>query len=298
MVIDAPFELTTSREGILNNKWNSIVREHVYKAIYAYTSQNRTKLGINSLKYVQVKTTDRVQFSNSTFENSSFMNAVALLDFVKPNVFVPVLSGSMIRAAGANIKKYPAFIRDLITDMRTVDTDHVLAYSDDTYNVQLSYLSCANASDADCLTVLSKLHLSERLSDESFRKKLYDFLKGIAAKPANFSLLEQIQKMSIIPVWGRSKGQTEYVCALHNKIYTSKDYRQISDSSDFWYLRTDLMTERDYLDIFKQSIIPMDHKQAVQLYKEKLFDKLKKADSGHSYALLLDNMRSYPDMFT
>ena len=58
------------------------------------------------------------------------------------------------------------------------------------------------------------------------------------------------------------------------------------------------MSERDYLDIFKQSINAMDHKQAVQLYKEKLFDKLKEVDSARSYALLLDNMRSYPDMFT
>ena len=213
MVIDAPFELTTSREGILNNKWNSIVRDYVYKAIYAYTSQNRTRLGINSLKYVQVKTTDRVQFSNSTFENNPYMNAIALLDFVNPNVFVPVLSGSMIRAAGANIKKYPAFIRDLMSDIRSIDTERVLAYSDDTYNVQLSYLKVANASDADCLTVLSKLNLFERLSEEGFRKKLYDYLKGISAKSAGYSLLEQIQKMSIIPVWGRSKGQTEYVCA-------------------------------------------------------------------------------------
>ena len=33
LIIDAPFELTTSREILLHNKWNEFIRGHMYKAI-------------------------------------------------------------------------------------------------------------------------------------------------------------------------------------------------------------------------------------------------------------------------
>lgn len=51
LIIDAPFELTTSRESLLHNKWNEFIRGHMYKAILNIMDLKK-ETGLEIFRYV------------------------------------------------------------------------------------------------------------------------------------------------------------------------------------------------------------------------------------------------------
>ena len=293
MYIDAPFELTTARDNVLDNSWNRIIRSHVYQAIYGYTSTEREILGIRSLRYVAVKM-EANSYKNNTFEANTFMNSVSLKDCALHNVYVPVVNGELCQVYLT--RKYPAFIRRMIESAFAdrPEATTTLDYSDDEYNAAYFFLNGQDAKQEHIFSVLSSTKLNEMLPDEMFRRQLYAYLEPL--KGSNM----QIQQLRIIPVWDSFPGQIRYVAYNDKPIYREQGVN-VSKSKDYWVLNEQMMSATQFVAITKATIDTMDYDHAVQIYKKKLMDKIKSNPSAGMnlksqvvYAYLIQQCSSTP----
>lgn len=282
MHIDAPFELTTSRNDVLVNNWNKYILEHVYQAIYEYTDSAREKLLMRSLLYVAIKKQGN-EYRNYTFESTEsvvFLNAVSLLRFAQPKVYVPMVSGEL--HLPHNTLKYPVIIRNLITTSLsgTQIARNALNYSDSEYNAPYLYLGGQEARWEDILAVLRQANLQTALKEERFRKPFYSFLEEAKGER---SLLHSLP---LIPVWDTVPGSTRYVSYSEKPIYLESG-KQVSSNKDYWVLNEEQMSMLQFTHITAKGIETMDHDHAVQIYKKKLLNTMKLLSLQAAYQHLL-----------
>lgn len=69
LIIDAPFELTTSRDNVIKCKWNNLVRDALYKAILSIMETKKDVLRIDVFKFVRF-VSQIGSFSYKTFSES------------------------------------------------------------------------------------------------------------------------------------------------------------------------------------------------------------------------------------
>ena len=290
MYIDAPFELTTSRDGVLRNSWNEIVRDHVYRAVYEFTNINRKRLGIRALRFVAVKqqgnTAQNNTFEGGTEENA-FLNAVSLNDYARHNIYVPAVNKQM-RLVHLT-RKYPVFIRRMIAAAfsNASEAGSTLDYSDDEYNAAYLYLGGRIAKTEDILALLKKANLHELMNEEVFRKQLYSWLegeKGIAAS---------VRSLCIIPVWDKVQDTVCYVPYEGKPVY--REYgKRASESNEYWVLNEAQMTPAMFTKITGDAIATMDHDHAVQMYKKKLLNAIKQVSAQFAYRHLIQESSTNP----
>ena len=275
MYIDAPFELTTSRDYVLENSWNKIVRDHVYRAIYEYTNKAKEKLLIRSLRFVAVKQQANT-YQNNTFEGSLFLNAVALNEYARFNVYVPVVNEHLRQTYLT--KKYPAFIRRMISFAfsNAPEAGSTLNCSDDEYNAAFLYLGGQIAKSEDILAVLKKANLQELLKEDGFRKQLYSWFEG------EKNISPSVRSLHIVPVWDSMPGTVRYVAYDGKPIYREHG-KNASASSEYWVLNETQMTTAMFAKIIGDSIETMDHDHAVSMYKKKLLSAIKPLSAQLAY---------------
>lgn len=286
MYIDAPFELTTSRDYVLENSWNKIVRDHVYRAIYEYTNKAKEKLLIRSLRFVAVKQQANT-YQNNTFEGDVFLNAVALNEYARFNVYVPAVN-EQLRQTNLT-KKYPAFIRRMISFAfsNTSEAGSTLNYSDDEYNAAFLYLGGQIAKSEDILAVLKKANLQELLKEEVFRKQLYSWFEG------ERNISHSVRSLHIIPVWDSVPGTVRYVSYEGKPIY--REYgKNVSGSSEYWVLNEAQMTTAMFVKIIDDSIETMDHEHAVSMYKKKFLSTIKPLSAQLAYRHMIQESSTNP----
>lgn len=286
MYIDAPFELTTSRDYVLENSWNKIVRDHVYRAIYEYTNQAKGKLLIRSLRFVAVKQQANT-YQNNTFEGSVFLNAVALSEYSRYNVYVPTVNEQLRQTYLT--KKYPAFIRRMISFAfrNASEAGTTLNYSDDEYNAAFLYLGGQIAKSEDILAVLKKADLQELLKEDGFRKQLYSWLEG------EKNISSSVRSLHIIPVWDLVPGNVRYVAYDGKPIYREHG-ENTSPSSEYWVLNEAQMTTAMFAKIIGDSIETMDHDHAVSMYKKKLLSAIKPLSAQLAYRHMIQVSSTNP----
>lgn len=286
MYIDAPFELTTSRDYVLENTWNGIIREHVYRAVYEYTTIAKDRLLIRALRYVAVKQQANT-YQNNTFEASAFLNAVALNEYARFSVYVPAVN-EQLRQVHLT-KKYPAFIRKMISAAfsNTPEAESTLNYSDDEYNSAYLYLGGQIAKTEDILAVLKKANLQELLKEDGFRKQLYSWFEGEKGTSSS------VRSLCIIPVWDALPGTVRYVSYDGKPIYREHG-KNASTSSEYWVLDETQMTPMMFTKILGDSIETMDHDHAVQMYKKKLLTAIKPLSAQLAYRYLIQESSMNP----
>lgn len=281
MYIDAPFELTTPRDDVLENTWNCFVRDHVYRAIYEYTNQAKEKLLIQSLRFVAVRLQSNM-YQNNTFEANAFLNALALNDYARFNVYVPT-ANSQLRLVNLT-KKYPAFIRRMISSAlaNTSEAANTLNYSDDEYNAAYLYLGGQIAKTKDILEVIKKVNLQELLKEEGFRKQLYAWLEEERGITSN------ARSLCIVPVWDSTKlGVVRYVNLEDKPVYIEHGKNR-SDSSEYWVLNETQMSPAQFMRILDRPIETMDRDHAIQMYKKKLLATIRPLSAELAYRYLLN----------
>ncbi|MFP5522194.1 sacsin N-terminal ATP-binding-like domain-containing protein [Peptococcus simiae] len=114
LIIDAPFDLTSSREGILENHWNNIIRDEVYQAVFSFIEQEqnlakgggRTSIGgLNVLDYVHFESVGgRLQSKN--FGNH-YLNAYDWSDLLKNFQFIPIVGRENFVSPPGRWSNYP-----------------------------------------------------------------------------------------------------------------------------------------------------------------------------------------------
>ncbi|MDO4860994.1 MAG: hypothetical protein Q4A48_08255, partial [Bacillota bacterium] len=97
LIVDAPFELTTARDNIIENRWNSIIRSEMYQAIVSFMKSIASSKGLDILQYVGYPSKDKDgTFLWSSFEND-YMNQFDWAVELKHIPFIPVIGSDSLK---------------------------------------------------------------------------------------------------------------------------------------------------------------------------------------------------------
>ncbi len=242
LIIDAPFELTTSRDSVLQNKWNDYIREKMYAAIIHVLHEKKDELRIDILKFIAFSNQNGV-ISFPMF-NDKYINSCNWLQRLTCEEIMPLA----FKKGYAALKDYECkIIPDVLASIGSVIEDEIDGTVIDTYHKSqyiplLEYLGAKRSKMLDDLECLA--HYTNKITDEEFRKALYNylFISLNQQKLGSYAVYEKIKELEIFPV--KTKRGTEFVSFSKN-IYISKD--KVSDG-DILVLDTKILpAERIFL---------------------------------------------------
>lgn len=238
LIIDAPFELTTSRDNVIECHWNEYVRSAIYKAIFELMETKKVDAKIDVLRYVKL-TSQNGTFSNGNF-SEPYLNRFDWTSNLKNAEVLPVLNLSkFVSANERNCLIVPEVIAYISKNMDIAnDFDGVIidTYKKTQYIPLLEIIGCRRSDirkDLDCIMKSA----CEMISDEKFREVLYAYLRFLAMqqKPKEQRLYDKVKQLPIFPI--RTGNGVEYVPYSKN-IYTHDN--KVSDN-DFKILETKIL---------------------------------------------------------
>lgn len=251
MVIDAPFELTTSREEIETGcaSWNDIVRKEMYNAILEVIHARKAEDRANVLRFA------RFAFRLLGNQGRAYVNDLSDLQYLNDYDYLGRLRSekilptfdrdTFVSVAGKTAYKYPEAATFLLTQLNPVE--YGILSPDTVIDVQLdgvskeqkeridaifNALACEIAPFAKVFPLLQR-HAEAFIEDETFRNSLYAYLQDT---PDDFA--EKLLDMKIIPVYGETGG-SKYVSWVDDGIFVKRDAK-ISDKS-YWVLNETLL---------------------------------------------------------
>ena len=232
LIFDAPFELTTSRETIVQNKWNDCICAHIYEAMDAFL-QKKQNCGLDILRYVGLKAQAKT-VSFHLFENERYLNQYSykLLGILKRTAFLPIL-GETRTVAIQNRSCYllPDYIAKLPPEIVHTGFPKTIinTIGKSQYIPALEALGCKSVTDSEIFRFLQK-HIGDLMNNDVFRTGFYADL----LKKENIDLM--VQTLPIFPV--RQKTGTIFI-PFNQNIYT---HTSKVSSDNYYILETDIMS--------------------------------------------------------
>ena len=238
LIIDAPFELTTSRDNVIECCWNEYVREAIYDAIFDLMETKKADARIDVLRYVKFTS------QNGTLPYGNFsepyLNRFDWTSNLKDSEILPVLNTNDFVSANDEycliVPEVIAYISkkiDMKNDFNGVIVD---TYKKTQYIPLLEIIGCRRSDiikDLDCIMKVA----DEMILDEKFREILYAYLLLPATqhKIEAKNLYEKVKQLPIFPI--RTEHGVEYVPYSKN-LYTHDN--KVSDN-DFKILETKIL---------------------------------------------------------
>ena len=238
IIIDAPFELTTSRDNIIQCRWNELVREAIYDALFELMMQKRDELRIDVFKYVKFDTQGGAS-SCQTF-SEPYLNYFDWADAIKDAELMPLLNANEFVSVDSEqclvVPDVIAFISREIDISDYYDGVIIDTYHKSQYISLLESLGCERSPVVDDLACIQDA-ASNLIEDEKFRKALYDYLTQQATQ-ANLRegrLYDRVKELPIFPI--RDRSGARYVSFSKN-IYTHESKKS---DDEFLILETKIM---------------------------------------------------------
>lgn len=218
LIIDAPFELTTSRDFILENNWNSVIREHIFKAILSVMKEKRSDLGIDVLKLINIANEGNM-YSLKNFE-LQYLNKVTWSTSLKQLKVLPLMcEDKCIAACDAACLIVPEIIAHINdkTDVSNYFNGKIINTRGKSQYVSL--LKLLDCKEADLVHIIRCIedNLGNSVEDEKFRKILYTYLANNQQEIQKIGMMDNVREFPIFPI--RVSGGTRYVSYSSN-IYT------------------------------------------------------------------------------
>lgn len=232
LVIDAPFELTTSREGILDNRWNDIIRSEMYNAILAYM-KSVSSTGLDILKYVGFRSLNGV-ISWGNFE-SEYLNRFDWAKALKSIPFIPTVgSEQFVSLSNRSCVLVPEFISRAANDTSSFDGSVIDMAGKSQYASLLEAIGCRRAKGNEIYSYLQK-HVRDYIVNQDFRRGLYAYLSNNQGNFAFELIGDGVLHLPIFPV--KTPGGTEFIPFSPN-IYT---HETMVSQDDYYILDTGIM---------------------------------------------------------
>lgn len=235
LIIDAPFELTTSRENISCTIWNDIVREQVYCAILQ-VMESRSRTGLDVLRYVGFQSQNGV-VSWGNFDDD-YLNRFNWQKNLKDAKILPLLGREQrvsVNESSSRCVLIPEFIARLqkMLDVASCFAGRVIDMQGKSQYVPLlENIGCKKVSGSEILVFLRN-HTEDLITNKDFRDGLYGYLSNNQGNAVFEGIGNGVLQLPIFPV--KISGGTEYI-AYSDEIYThesalSKDGFYILDTS-------------------------------------------------------------------
>lgn len=298
MIIDAPFELITSREEIKTDfkAWNDIIREQMYKAIMNVMKSLKYDDGINILRFVRIRY--ELHGNKSAYVNDitdcDYLNGYAYLDTLKSQNIIPTYDKNVFTTLNSGIV-YPEVVT-YIFDKTSALCDNpgsVINYkiNKDTSNEEKErinrVLKALGQKLDDYYTIFSILQKTtgQYITDENFRSLLYDYLLNDIPE----SYKNDIKGLNIIPVYGQNGG-VEYIGWENNKIFIKED---ANCSNNYYYiLNQSILSKQDCEKILDVNINEMNVEWESLRYNSNLKTILNGEDIQKIYNYLLKEFKN------
>lgn len=240
LIIDAPFELTTSRDNVVQCRWNEIVRDTIYDALFELMYEKREKLRIDIFKFVKFVSLNNTSYYQ-TFSDG-YLNSFKWIERLKEEELLPVLNTEteFVSADEEDCLIVPEVIA-FISKKHQIGDEYegtiIDTYHKSQYIPFLEHIGCRKSrvdTDLKCIQMV----VSDMITDEKFREALYGYL----TLPATQSRIRdnhyygKVKELPIFPI--RTRSGIEYV-AYSKKIYTHETKKS---DNDFQILETKIMT--------------------------------------------------------
>ncbi len=243
LIIDAPFELTTSRENILHNEWNDIIREELYAAILDVMIKKQDT-GLEVLRYVGFRSQNNV----ITWKNFSddYLNVFNWRESLRNAKILPILgSTAHVSANQTRCILIPEFIARLQNreGMEKYFSGSIIdTVGKNQYTPLLEAIGCEKIQGAEILRFL-QLKLATYIYDQEFREGLYAYLSNNQGNTVFEGIGESVLSLPVFPV--KTTSDTAFI-PFNQNIYTHKT--EVS-RDDCYILDTSVMTLKQADDI-------------------------------------------------
>lgn len=238
LIIDAPFELTTSRDSVIESKWNDYVRDALYEALLALMNSKKDSLKIDVFKFVKFTSQNNV-FSFGNF-SEPYLNRFDWISRLKASEFLPIMGGKKFVAAKDEYCLIVPEVVGLISKKMDIKNlyDGVIVdtYKKTQYVPLLDYIGCCQ-SDIEANLNCIMAAVDSMVTNEKFREAVYTYLLNSTTqqKISMKKLYDLVKRLPIFPI--KNKTSVEYV-PFSKKIYTHPS--KVSDN-DFWILDTNIL---------------------------------------------------------
>lgn len=256
MIIDAPFELTTSREEIETDctAWNGIIRNEMYNAIIDVINFLKTDERINVLRFARFKfeLRGRERGYANDITDCEYLNQYDYLKRLRSSQIIPTYDNSIFAAmVYGNIYRYPdvaTFIFDMLSPgefenirpASVIDTraDNISKEQGDRIETVLNALGCATAEFSRVFPVLRK-YAEFFVTESDFRTKLYEYLQET---PEDYKA--PLRQLKIIPVYSLNGGN-EYISWKSDSIFVKPG---VTCSSSNYYVLNENILSKTYCE--------------------------------------------------
>lgn len=289
LVIDAPFELTTSREEIETggSAWNRIVRKEMYAAIMLVMLSLKETDRSDILRFARFQ--PRRQGYDTVYINDisdcSFLTDYPYSEELNQKSILPTLNKAEFAApCEITVCRYPevisALFRKLAVDaVGSINSAKVIDVPEKKYDSVLNALDCHIAEYKAVLPALKK-YAEDYITDDEFRGKLYEYLEEAPQDCKSF-----LKSWSIIPVYGNMPGAARYIQWEDDKIFV-EDKADESDL-DYYALNEKLLSKSKCERIFDVYVNKMDDEYRKLRYNSHLQEFIRARDIKAIYAYLM-----------
>ena len=273
LIIDAPFELTTSRENILPSSWNDIVREQVYCAILQ-VMERRSRTGLDVLRYVGFRSQNGV-VSWGNFDNE-YLNRFNWQKTLRDAKILPLLGREervSVNESSSRCVLIPEFIARLqkLVDVASCFAGRVIDMQGKSqYLPLLESIGCKKVGGSEIRAFLCN-HTKDLITNQDFRDGLYRYLSNNQGSVAFEGIGDNVLQLPVFPV--KMPGGTEYM-AFSDQIYThesaiSRDDIYILDTSIMPLDLADrILEKRGRINRLTQDVFDKKYQDALTAYIE------------------------------
>lgn len=271
MSIDAPFELTTSREEIETDKeeWNNHIRKEFYRAIINVMLQLRDKEGIKILRFIKYKMElhGRLQVYVNDISDSGFLKEFSFTDLLRKEAILPTYQEKYyaIPSLGKSFR-YPPIAKLLFShnDFGAIERSSIIKDDDADYESIFKALLCQEASATNVFSLVEQ-YAEIFLNEHEYRDLLYSYLSDVAEQ-----FRDRILNLEIIPVYSTTNGKTKFLnyYDVDGKLYVKKG---VSVSTETYFILNERYMSKSICEsIFCININEMNIEYERVRYQDKL----------------------------
>lgn len=285
LIVDAPFELTTARDDIVDNRWNEMVKAEVYNALIYAVEVLRQKHGNNVLAFLPARKEVDGRLTFNLFTRSSLNDA----RFVERLRGAPILSTlaneTYVAPNQPSIRRLPIFAHYLVSKGKSIPypANCIVKQTSRDFTTVYDALQVREISLEESVGLLGQYH-KEFISDEVFRKAVYEYFFKNSSQLSK-THREKLKAFAIIPVKGVNKGDISFV-SWSDRIYTKAGAEVSTDAN--LILAVNLLPKEKYEQIFGETINELNAAIEETLERQQLVHKLETLKGHALYNYLLE----------
>lgn len=269
-VIDAPYELTASRDNVLQNKWNERIRNEMYIAYSNILPKIAKKIRIKVMQYIRFQASQygsQINFSIFKNDDDGWLSNYDFLTLLRSSRFIPTYDQEHFAMPSETAYRYPSVIHTIISGkgLNTQKKRSIIEDFGNVYDSALKNLGCKLIPYVDIANLIVE-YSHDFMGDEKYRSSLYKYLlETLELRDYN----ETLKKAKFIPVKGKQgAGAISFVSYNDSDIYV--DDASTYSPTEYNLLCTSILSKNDLECILNVDIIIMDSRYRKSLYDEKL----------------------------